>query len=132
MNTLPYSHTNNTKFSRIDVNFIPSFYMNSVSPALTGWENILWKFDSCVEDEEVWAIARGSEKIPHLGNLYQSLVIGRLESLFFELTGLDESDESVNVFTFVNGYDSHFCINGESINDEISFITKVEEMKITH
>ena len=61
MNALPYSHTNNTKFSRIDVNFIPSFYMNSVSPALTGWENILWKFDSCVEDEEVWALARGSK-----------------------------------------------------------------------
>lgn len=132
MNTLPYSPTNSTKFGHIDVNFIPSFYMNSVSSALTGWENILWKFDRCVEDEEIWTIARGSDDIPHFGNLYQRLVINRLESLFFELTGRDESDESVTVFTFINGYDSHFCINGDAIDDERSFLAKVEEMKVTH
>lgn len=103
--------------------------MNSVNSALTEWENILWQFDRCVEDEEIREIARESKEIPHFGNLYQNLIISRLESLFFELTGLDEGG---TIFTSINGYDSHFCINGEAINNEHSFLTKVEEMKITH
>ncbi|MFU2077967.1 hypothetical protein [Avibacterium endocarditidis] len=76
-------------------------------------------------------MARGCKEIPHLGNIYQSLVIGRLESLFFEQISLEEGDERVKVFTFVNGFDSHFCIDGEAINTLNAFMAKVEEIKST-
>ncbi|WP_077477566.1 MULTISPECIES: hypothetical protein [Rodentibacter] len=127
MNTLPYSHMNSTKFGMLSLNFIPSFYMNAISPALTGWENVLYQYDCCVEDEEIWALVRGSEVIPHFGNLYQSLVLNRLESLFFELTGLEEDD--VNIFIFINGFDTHFCINGIAVNDESRFQDTVKMFK---
>lgn len=56
-------------------------------------------------------------------------MINRLVSLFFEHVGLEDGDERVNVFTFVNGFDSHFCINGEAINTLDEFMAKVEEIK---
>ena len=130
MKTLPYSHTNSTKFGAISVNFIPSFYMDSVSTALTGWEDILYAHNRCIEDEKVWEIVRGSKEIPHFGNVYQSLVIGQLETLFLELTGL--SAEEVDIFTFVNGFDSHFCVNGIAINDEETFQDTVKAFKKLH
>ncbi|THA18356.1 hypothetical protein [Rodentibacter pneumotropicus] len=127
MNTLPYSRTNSTKFGMLSLNFIPSFYMNAISPALTGWENVLYQYDCSVEDEEIWALVRGSEAIPHFGNLYQSLVLNRLASLFLELTGLEEDD--VNIFVFINGFDTHFCINGMAVNDESMFQDTVKMFK---
>lgn len=65
-------------------NTVPQLYMGGVSENLADWEDILFHFDASVEDDEVWEVARGCEKIPHLGNIYQSLVIGRLENLFLE------------------------------------------------
>ncbi|MFZ7277679.1 hypothetical protein ACLS0F_10445 [Avibacterium endocarditidis] len=112
-------------------NIIPELYLHSVSQNLADWEGILYHFNATIEDSEVWKIARGCEEIPHLGNIYQSLVIGRLESLFFEQLGLEEGDEQVNVFTFVNGFDTHFCIDGEAINTLDAFMAKVEEIKST-
>ncbi|HDX0975828.1 hypothetical protein ACVND7_06715 [Avibacterium paragallinarum] len=112
-------------------NIIPELYIHSVSQNLADWESILYHFNATIEDSEVWKIARGCEEIPHLGNIYQSLVIGRLESLFFEQLGLEEGDEQVNVFTFVNGFDTHFCIDGEAINTLDEFMTKVKEIKST-
>ncbi|MFZ7240875.1 hypothetical protein ACLSYN_07380 [Avibacterium avium] len=112
-------------------NTIPRLYMGGVSENLAGWEDILFHFDASIEDDEVWEIARGCKEIPHLGNIYQSLVIGRLESLFFDHIGLEEGNERVKVFTFVNDFDSHFCIDGEAINTLDEFMAKVEEIKST-
>lgn len=128
--TLPYSHTNSTKFGRLQLNFIPSFYMDSISPALTGWEDILYEYDRCVEDDEVWELARGSEKIPHFGNLYQSSVLGRLSDLFLEQTGLQEDE--VNLFIFINGWDTHFYVNGIAINNKEAFRDTVKIFKKLH
>ncbi|QEH09310.1 hypothetical protein FWK45_02420 [Histophilus somni] len=107
------------------------YYDNNVSQNLADWEDILYHFNATIEDSEVWEVARSFKEIPHFGNIYQSLVIGRLESLFFEHIGLEESDERIKVFTFVNGLDSHFCINGEAINTLDEFMAKVEEIKST-
>ncbi|MCW9718562.1 hypothetical protein [Avibacterium sp. 21-599] len=112
-------------------NTVPQLYMGGVSENLADWEEILFHFDASVEDEEVWEIARGCKEIPHLGNIYQSLVIGRLECLFFEQLDLAEDDERIDVFTFVNDFDSHFCINGEAINTLDEFMAKVDEIKST-
>lgn len=130
MKTLPYSHTNSTKFSTIAVNFMPSLFMNAVSSALTGWEDILYTHNLCVEDEEIWSVVRGCEEIPHIGNIYQSLIFGRLETLFLELTGL--SAKAVNIYTHINGFDSHFCVNGVAINDEETFQDTVKAFKKLH
>ncbi|MDU8924299.1 hypothetical protein RYD26_05150 [Pasteurellaceae bacterium LIM206] len=131
MRDVPSSRTNSTWFADIKLNFIPSFYMNSVASGLTGWEDILWEFNCCIEDEEVWEIARSCEQIPHFGNLYQSLVLGRLESLFYQLTGRQESDDEIRLFIFINGFDTHFCIDGEAVNDLESFLAAVEKFKLT-
>lgn len=112
-------------------NVLPQLCMGGVSQNLADWEDILFHFDASVDDEEVWDIARGYEKIPHLGNIYQSLVIGRLESLFFEHIGLEEGDERIKIFTFINDFDTHFCINGDPINTLDEFMAKVEEIKST-
>ncbi|MDY4593647.1 MAG: hypothetical protein SO424_01060 [[Pasteurella] aerogenes] len=112
-------------------NTVPQLYMGGVSENLADWEDILFHFDASIEDDEVWEVARGCEKIPHLGNIYQSLVIGRLENLFLEHIGLEEGDERIEVFTFVNDLDSHFCIDGEAINTLDAFMAKVEEIKST-
>ncbi|WKS97480.1 hypothetical protein [Gallibacterium anatis] len=112
-------------------NTIPRLYMGGVSEHLADWEDILFHFDMSVEDDEVWEIARGCKEIPHLGNIYQSLIIGRLTSLFFEQLDLAEDDERIKVFTFVNDFDSHFCINGEAINTLDEFMAKVDDIKST-
>lgn len=130
MKTLPYSHTNSTKFGAIPLNFMPSLYMNSVSSALAGWEDILYAYDRYVEDEEIWDVVRSCEEIPHIGNVYQSLVFGQLVSLFLELTGLEA--QAVNIYTYVNGFDSHFCVNGIAINDEETFQDTVKAFKKLH
>ncbi|WP_143226150.1 hypothetical protein [Actinobacillus seminis] len=100
-----------------------------MSEDLAGWEEILFHFNVSVEDNEVWAVARCCEEIPHLGNIYQSLVLDRLESLFFEQLDLDEDDEHIDVSTFVNDLDSHFCIDGDAITTLDEFMAKVEEIK---
>ena len=112
-------------------NTVPLLNMGGVSENLEGWEAILFHFDASVEDEEVWDIARESKKIPHLGNIYQHLIIERLESLFFEHTGLEEGDKRIEIFTFVNDYDSHFCINGQDINTLDKFMAIIDEIKST-
>lgn len=112
-------------------NVIPSLYLSGVSPNLSGWEDILFHFDSDIEDQEVWEIARQCKDIPHLGNIYQSLVINRLESLFWEQIGLDYQSDQITLFTFVNNFDSHFCINDQAVNTLDDFIAKVDEIKST-
>lgn len=112
-------------------NVIPSLYLGGVSQNLANWEDILDHFDATVEDEEVWAIARNSESIPHLGNIYQHLVISRLENLFWEQVEQPETNENIHIFTFINDFDSHFCVNDQAINTLDEFMAKVEEIKST-
>ncbi|MGR3807791.1 hypothetical protein [Pasteurella testudinis] len=103
------------------MSILVTFYTNSVSHCLPEWENILFRFRRSVEDKDVWEQARHSEDIPHLGNVYQSLVLNSLENLFCELSGLTEPWEEVDITCFVNGTDTHFCIDGEAICTEADF-----------
>lgn len=101
------------------------FHLNAFATVLDEWEYILAHHGECVTDEEIWDIVRGCEKPPHLGNLYQSLVFDRMESIFYELTGLSEGD--VEIEREVNGWGSSFRINGMAIKDEDTFYNLVEQ-----
>lgn len=73
------------------------------------WEEILEHYKDWVNDDEVWDLARHSETLPVLGNVYQQLVLGRVLLHFCEETGLNEDD--LKIFFFVNSIDTHLVIN---------------------
>lgn len=77
------------------------------------WEEILSHYNDWVNDDEVWEIARQSESIPILGNIYQQLVLDRVLSYFCQETGKNESD--LTLFYYVNSIDTHLEINGTDI-----------------
>lgn len=86
---------------------------DNCSSVIEEWEKILDQYDDCPSEGDVWDIARESKILPILGNIYQSLVLNRIISHFCEETGLDE--EALDIFIFVNSYDTHLRIDGKSI-----------------
>ncbi|MGX2956086.1 hypothetical protein [Ursidibacter arcticus] len=94
------------------------------------WEDILSHYNDWVADDEVWEIARQSEKPPILGNIYQRLVLDRILSHFCEETGKDESD--LTLFYYVNSIDTHLVINEWDICTEEDYWGCVEKHRITY
>mgnify|MGYP003604288526 CR=1 FL=1 len=94
-------------------------YQNTVSgrlkkagcEMLNSWDDVVSDFDGDYDalEKEVWEIARESEDIPHFGNIRQSLVAGRLESVIngrWPLLGVEYH---------INAICSYFSINGDEL-----------------
>lgn len=71
------------------------------------WEKILAYYNDYVDDDEVWAIARESKQIPILANIYQAILLNKIQCHFCE----DLGSEDVEFWTFINSIDTHLHIN---------------------
>ncbi|MGX2956914.1 hypothetical protein ACWIYZ_07460 [Ursidibacter arcticus] len=100
---------------------------NSVTYKLPEWESILEKYHREVSENDVWEIARDYKEFPMLENIYQMLVLHNLEDIFFNETGLDY--ECINIFTWVNGIDTHLVIDGDDIATYQEFIDVLGKYK---
>ena len=88
---------------------------------LNSWDDVVSDFDDWLIllndldgdydalEKEVWEIARESEDIPHFGNIRQSLVAGRLESVINGRWPLLGAEYHINAIC------SYFSINGEPV-----------------
>lgn len=92
------------------------------------WEDILDYYHDWVDDDEVWEIARHSETLPVLGNVYQSLVLNRILSHFCEETG--QREEDLKLFFFVNSIDTHLVINDWDICSADDYWGCVEQNRL--
>ena len=87
---------------------------------LNSWDDVVSDFDDWLIllnhlddsdglEHEVWAIARMYEKVPHFGNIRQSLVAERLSEAITQRWPFLQAD------FFINAPDTHFYVNGESV-----------------
>ncbi len=77
-------------------------------------------------ESEIWSIARESEKVPHIGNIYTYLVYSSLNNIIEE----DYTHLNLDVEIHINSICSSFAINGEEIKDSDDFERVVEELEM--
>lgn len=100
---------------------------NNLCDQIDPWLDILDHFNSAVTEDEIWQVARESERFPLIENIIQSLVINRLESVFIEQAGCEWDD--VEFESYVNCLDTHFSINGTPIMEEQDFYDQIEAIQ---
>lgn len=100
---------------------------NNFSPCVDNWEEIAKHYCCPVEEEDVWMMARECEKFPQIENIYQSILLSNLESIFIEKSGCDWED--VDFFTFINCRDTHFSINGSPVTSLVEFERALRKAK---
>lgn len=93
------------------------------------WEMILAHYRDEVDDDEIWAIARESETLPILGNIYQNLVLDRVLTHFCDETG--RSEDELKLFYWVNSIDTHLVINDWDICSLDDYWGCVEKNRVT-
>lgn len=106
---------------------IGGYTQNNLCDEIDPWLDILEHFNAGVTDDEVWQIAREYKQFPLIENIFQSLVINRLEGVFLEQVGCDWED--VIFESDVNSFCTSFSINGTLIMKESDFYDKIEEVK---
>ncbi|TYG35309.1 hypothetical protein FW755_09495 [Lonepinella koalarum] len=106
---------------------LDGFTKNNFSPKLKEWEAILDRHQESVTEDDVWDYAKGCDKFPQLEDVYHSLALSRLESIFIDLVDCEWDD--IDFFIYVNCYDTHFCVNGESIDKEDDFYRMVKKVR---
>lgn len=84
---------------------------DDVATAFDDWCDLLCQLGGDIDglEQEVWDIARQYQAIPHLGNIRQSLVAGRLQE------AVNSRWPFLDVDYHINAIASYFGINGESV-----------------
>ena len=92
------------------------FYFLGVSNLASDWELLIERLGHKKElddmSEQIWAVARASEEVPHMGNIYQAILQERLETV---LTGMGVASENIDYYA--NGADANFFVFNESVYD---------------
>ncbi len=106
-----------------------NLYLDDTTTNVDSWRDVLVKINgSSVLDtieNDVWAIARESEEIPHIGNIYMEEIAKQLTS------AIEDKYPSIETNYYVNGLDSHFYLNGERLTDLSDFTDIIEAIDNT-
>ncbi len=89
---------------------------NDVSYQVASWEAILDYLSPGEEisDSLVWEKARESEDLPHLGNIYQDLLLSRITDL--------AKGRGLELSYYVNALDTRLYHENDSISDLNDFL----------
>lgn len=93
---------------------------NNFSNCIKEFEKIAESLKIEVLDDEVWQIARESEEIPHIENIYQSILLSRIINHF-------EEDERIEINSYINGMDTHLYFNEDGGWNKICSLEEFEK-----
>lgn len=91
------------------------FYEKDIPETIYELEKIADGYGIRITDVDIWSLAKCSENPPHLGNVYVSLLFRQLAEK------INEHYPNLDVDYFINGLDTHFYINQESITSVKQF-----------
>lgn len=91
------------------------FYENDIPQPIGELEKIADGYGIRITDVDIWQQAKWSENPPHLGNVYVSLLFSQLAEK------INEHYPNLEVDYFINGLDTHFYLNRESITSVKQF-----------
>lgn len=103
--------------------------LDDIATHVNTWRDVLVKINgSSVLDtieNEVWAIARESEEIPHIGNIYMEVIARQLTY------AIEDKYPSIETNYYINCLDSHFYLNGDRLTDISDFTDIIEAIADT-
>ena len=92
------------------------FYFLGVSNLAGDWELLIERLGHKKElddmSEQIWSIAKAAEEVPHMGNIYQTILQKKLEAI---LIGMGVASENIDYYA--NGADANFFVFNESVYD---------------
>lgn len=84
-----------------------------VSPHMKEWLKIAAGHGAAITEEDFWGKCLNYQETPHLGNLFQSLVLGQIVSWC--------RDRGMEASGYVNALDTHLIVEGERISNVEDF-----------
>ncbi len=97
-------------------------FINDLEKVVNLFENGTYEYIQGIE-QEIWELARQSENIPHIGNIYTSLVLNRLDDYIKEY--LPELE--LHTYVDVSAMASDYTVNNGTVENLDELIENLKE-----